>query len=102
MSTTTAIIEDSKNCHLILTYITIYICSFKVTNLYAKERKWFMKNNDVVVYTQKLAGILMQNGYRLANVSRNKEDDKKFVFYFAYKEGIMDFIDRYRAKQERG
>ncbi len=61
-----------------------------------------MENNDVVVYTQKLAGILMQNGYRLANVSRNKKDDKKFVFYFAYKEGIKDFIDCYRAQQEKG
>lgn len=52
--------------------------------------------NDIVIYSQKLAGILMMNGYRLVGIDRNNKDTRKFIFIFKYNEEILKLIEAYK------
>ena len=59
-----------------------------------------MKNNNIIVYSQKIAGVLMQRGYRLLGVDRNHKDYRKFIFRFAYDENIFNIIEECKQKNK--
>lgn len=51
-----------------------------------------MKNEVFVVYSQKLAGHLMVNGFKLISMKRNKIHKNYNVFLFAKTDKLLDSV----------
>lgn len=55
----------------------------------------YKKPNNVPVFSPKLCNILLNKGYSMASVSRNKRDNVSTVFYFKPQDGLDDIISAF-------
>lgn len=63
------------------------------------------KKSNVTIYNQRLAGYLMQNGFPLVGMAKNKydksEEHKKNVFFFVDSDDIQKRINEWcNSKKE--
>lgn len=59
------------------------------------------KSKYQYVFSMKLAGILMANGYKILRINKHLEDNTKDVYVFEKSEEIQKEIDKYiKAKEE--
>lgn len=52
---------------------------------------------EIPIFSQKLAGYLMQDGYRLLRLAPNRKRPFLHVFYFEESEGLLMKISGYSA-----
>lgn len=59
-----------------------------------------MKNNkkQIVIFSQRLAGFLMQAGFKLLAIGHNWQYPKRNVFFFNDNAMLRDKIDAYQMK----
>ena len=53
---------------------------------------------DYIIFSQKLAGELMSNGFRLVSIDKNNNDNRKFIFIFKETDELLKFIEEYKRK----
>lgn len=58
------------------------------------------KKETIAVYSQKLAGALMLNGYQLLNTRKNRKYENKLVFIFRNSDELCAAIERYKTSVE--
>ena len=58
-----------------------------------------IKPKDYCIMSQKLAAILMSNGYPLRRIAPNKKYPNKNVFYFYYNDEIDNFVREYKKNK---
>jgi hypothetical protein len=51
---------------------------------------------DFVVFSQRLAGYLMLNSCKLKKISKSKQDDTKFVYFFNDTETVRNLVEQYK------
>lgn len=61
-------------------------------------------NNEKLIYTKRLANILVQNGFKILRSEINVKDVTKRVFIFENSEDLEAFVKTYQdnCKKERG
>jgi hypothetical protein len=50
---------------------------------------------DYVIFSQRVAGILMQNGCRLKKIKPSNKDVTKFVYFFQNSETVRSIVEQY-------
>lgn len=55
-----------------------------------------MNEKDYVVFSQRLAAILMQNGCRLKKIKPDKDKPNFNVFFFENTDRVKELIQQYR------
>ena len=50
---------------------------------------------NYTVFSQRLAGYLMQNGFVLLGVDKSDRNDGRNVFFFRKSDSLMEAIERY-------
>jgi hypothetical protein len=55
-------------------------------------------NSHFVVYSQKLAGILMYRGFVLLGLGKDKANETKNVFYFKDTPQIREVVSEFKSK----
>jgi hypothetical protein len=59
-----------------------------------------MENNkNFVIFNQKTAAYLMNNGCQLKKVEPSKKNPLLNVFIFANNESVLSLVERYKAKK---
>jgi hypothetical protein len=53
------------------------------------------------VKTQKLAGYLMMNGFRLLRMDKDRTNPIYDIYFFEKREGLEEAIDEYKVKYGR-
>lgn len=48
--------------------------------------------NDVVIFSNRLANELIENGFNIKRVGLNKKDNKETVFYFENTEELKNYL----------
>lgn len=51
---------------------------------------------NYTVFSQRLAGFLMQKGFVLVGIDRSDRNDGRNVFFFKQTQELMEAIDEYR------
>lgn len=59
------------------------------------------KSKYQYVFSMKLAGLLMCNGFRLLRINKHLEDNKHDVYVFEKSKEIQEFIDNYIKAKEK-
>lgn len=58
------------------------------------------KSKHFVVYSQKLAGYLMYNGFKLVNIQPNKEFPQFNVFIFLNTDELAKAVDTFKTMEK--
>ena len=56
------------------------------------------EKRELPVFSQRIAGALMYNGYRLHGTARNYKHPEKNVFYFKDCQEVRNIIDRVKKE----
>lgn len=55
----------------------------------------------IPIFSQRLAGYLMMNGYRLLKIEPNRKRPDMNVFFFEDSEGLRQCADDYKISREK-